>query len=284
MIVGTKRDLVIENIKKNACLGLFNDKVELDDPILTEEDEKEITDNYIYNRNTFSYKTKTVVATIMQNVATHMINKDTVILGIEKLPKDLKGAIITSNHFSPLENTVIKHMCNKIHKKLSIISQTSNFKMKGLIGFLLNYANTIPINHDARYLAKGFYGVLKEKIVEKEEMVLLYPEQEMWFNYRKPRPPKKGAYFFASKLNVPIISCFVEMVDMDKDDTEEFKKVRYVLHILDVIYPNPNLDTKENSEYLASTDYEKKVKCYEEVYDKSLSYDFEKCDIAGWKV
>lgn len=285
MIIGAdSRDLVINNIREYAERGMFHNKVEINDPVLSEEENKEITDNYLNSRNTASFKVKTFFATLLQQLATHMINRNTKIIGLDKIPKDLGGVIITSNHFSPLENTVIKHLCNILKTKLSIISQSTNFKMTGSIGFLMNYANTIPITTDSRYLAKGFYGVLKEKLVEKGEAVLLYPEQEMWFNYRKPRPPKKGAYFFAAKLNVPIISCFVEMVDMDKDDNSEFKRVQYVLHILDVLYPDKEKSVKENSDYLAERDYELKKECYENSYNKKLTYMFDSSDIAGWKV
>lgn len=72
----------------------------------------------------------------------------------------------------------------------------------------------------------------------------------MWFYYRKPRPPKNGAYFFAAKLNVPILSCFTEITDLAEDDTPEFKKVRYTLHVLGVLYPNPEKSVKENTEQL----------------------------------
>lgn len=37
------------------------------------------------------------------------------------------------------------------------------------------------------------------------------------------------------------------MKDMDKDDTEEFKRVKYVLHILDPIYPDPEKNERDNS-------------------------------------
>ena len=111
------------------------------------------------------------------------------------------GVLITSNHFGPLENTVIRHLTNTLHRRrLGIISQTSNFAMKGIIGYLMNYADTIPISTDPRYLARDFLSILKERLVDKKHAILLYPEQEMWFNYRKPRPPKGGAYFYAAKL------------------------------------------------------------------------------------
>ena len=284
MIIGDNRIEVIKNIKNNAENGEFHTKVEINDPVLTDEQIKAINNEYIENRKHLTFRVKTAIAVAMANFATKIINKNTVIMGSEKIPYGLEGVIITSNHFGPLENTVIRHLTNKLKRKnLAIISQTTNFAMTGPIGYLMNYANTIPISPDPRYLARDFLSVLKEKLIIKKEAILLYPEQEMWFNYRKPRPPKNGAYFYSAKLNVPIISCFVEIIDLDKDDTNDFKKVRYVLHVLDVLYPDPQKSTKENTEQLAETDYLLKKQCYEEVYNKELTYKFENSDIAGWK-
>lgn len=284
MIIGENRKAVIENIKRYAESEQFHNKVEVKDPNLTAEQSRKITDNYIENRNRVLYKFKKCLGVWLAKAATCLINKDTEIIGLDKIPNDLGGVLITSNHFSPLENTVIRHLTNKLGRKdLGIISQTSNFAMKGLVGYLMNYADTIPISTEPRYLARDFLSLLKERLVDKKHAILLYPEQEMWFNYRKPRPPKDGAYFFASKLNVPIVSCFVEMVDLTEDDTPEFKKVKYILHVLDVLYPDPQKSVRENTEFLSHTDYTLKKNCYESVYGKELTYTFENSDIAGWK-
>jgi len=284
MIIGENRRAVIENIKVFAESGQFHNKVELNDPVLTSEEHRRITDAYIANRNRITYKIKRALGVGLAKTATRVINRDTEIIGLEKIPENLEGAIITSNHFSPLENTVIRHLTNTLGRRhLGIICQTSNFAMKGIIGFLMNYADTIPISTQPRYLIKDFLMLMKERLVDKKHAVLLYPEQEMWFNYRKPRPPKDGAYFYAAKLNVPIVSCFVEMVDMDEDDTKEFKKVKFILHILDVLYPDCEKSVRENVDALSIADYTLKKKCYEQVYGKKLTYDFDSSDIAGWK-
>ena len=284
MILGEDRVSVIRNIKQNAESGAFHDKVELTDPVLSAAQSRDITDTYIAHRRRVSFRMKSALGVAVANIATRIINKDTVIEGLEKLPSDLRGVIITSNHFGPLENTVIRHLTKTLgRRRLGIISQTSNFAMTGFIGFLMNYADTIPISTDTRYLARDLLTVLKERLVDRGDAILLYPEQEMWFNYRKPRPPKNGAYFYAAKLNVPIVSCFVEMTDTNADDTPEFKKVRYTLHVLDVLYPDAALTARENTERLAQQDYALKVACYERVYGKPLSYAFESSDIAGWK-
>ncbi len=284
MIIGENRRSVIENIKNFAETGQFHNKVELNDPELTAAQSRQITDAYLENRKRLSFKIKTALGVALAQAATKAINKNTQIKGLEKIPKDLGGVLITSNHFSPLENTVIRHLTNTLgRKKLGIISQTSNFAMTGMVGFLMNYADTIPISTDPRYLAKDFLSLLKERLVDKKQAILLYPEQEMWFHYRKPRPPKNGAYFYAAKLNVPILSCFVEIVDLDEDDTAEFKKVKFILHILDVLYPDGNKTARENTEMLSARDYALKKACYESVYGKELTYAFHPSDIAGWK-
>ena len=284
MIIGDNRRAVIENIKSFAESGQFHNKVELNDPVLTAEQSRKITDAYLENRSSLTFKAKTAFGVFLAKTATKIINKNTEIIGLEKIPKDLGGVLITSNHFSPLENTVIRHLTNTLgRRKLGIISQTSNFAMTGIIGYIMNYADTIPISTDPRYLARDFLSILKERLVNRKHAILLYPKQEMWFNYRKPRPPKNGAYFYATKLNIPIISCFVEMIDLNVDETAEFKKVKYVLHVLDVLYTDPHKTARENTEALSEMDYCLKKVCYEKVYGKELSYAFDSSDIAGWK-
>lgn len=284
MIIGEDRKKVIENIKFNAENQRFHDKVEPNDPVLNKEQEKAITDAYVQSRNKVSFRLKRAVAVAAAKIAAKKINEDTEIVGLEKIPPDLGGVLITSNHFGPLENTVLRFLIGKLkRKKLGIICQTSNFAMNGAIGFLMNYADTIPISTDPRYLAKDFIDILKERLVDDNDAILLYPEQEMWFNYRKPRPPKNGAYFFASKLSVPILSCFVEIIDQDEDENEEFKKSKYRLHILGLLRPDKTKSTKENTQILAERDYALKKECYETVYGKKLVYKFENDDIAGWK-
>ena len=223
MIPGGDRTPVIRNIRDYAQSGEFYHKVELHDPVLTPAESKAITDGYMKNRRRLSYRMKRLTAVTLADYMTGRLNQATSIVGLEKIPAELGGVIITSNHFSPFENTAIRYLVQQAGlSRLNIISQTSNFAMNGVVGFLMNYADTIPISVDPRYLSREFMAVLREKLVEKQETVLLYPEQEMWFNYRKPRPPKKGAYYYAAKLRVPVLSCFVEIVDTDENESPDF--------------------------------------------------------------
>lgn len=281
MIIGDNRAQVIDNIRTAAGLGDFHRKVEVNDPVLTPEQQKAITDRYLSRRGKLSFRAKSLVARKTANLLTSALNRDTQIVGLDKLDT-IDGVIITSNHFSPIENTVIRTLARKLGKRrLNIVSQVGNLAMPGAIGFLMNYADTIPLSENPRYLAREFTDILGE-LLDKGETVLIYPEQEMWFNYRKPRPPKRGAYHFAARLGRPIVSCFVEMRDTPEHDTDEFCKVQYVLHILGTLYPDPEKSVRENSEQLCLVDFELKKEAYERIYGEPLDYSFDRSDIAGW--
>ena len=113
MIIGTDRLPVIDNIKKRVKDGELNAKVELSDPMLSAAEEKAITDRYLKDRNSLSFRLKSSIAGIIVCVGGYFINKNTEIVG--KIdPEVLKsGVIVTSNHFSPLENTVIRTYLRK---------------------------------------------------------------------------------------------------------------------------------------------------------------------------
>ena len=282
MIIGDNRRGVIKNIKKAAESGDFYAKVETGDPCLTKEQSDAIVSEYLKRRGTVVYKIKAAFARRCADLLTFALNRDTEIIGMEKLRGIPGGAIVTSNHFSPIENTCIRLITKKMGKKrINIVSQETNLAMKGAFGFLMNYADIIPISSNLRYVGGAFATIL-EDLLKKDEYILIYPEQEMWFNYRKPRPPKRGPFYYAARFNVPVICCFVEMRDMERWDTDEFKKVQFAVHILDVIYPDPDKSVKENSEQMCAKDYTLKKQAYEKIYGKSLNYTFDNSDIAGW--
>lgn len=282
MIIGDNKQETIKNIKRAIEQKDFNQKVEINDPKLTLEEKNKIVEKYLKSRNKFLFKIKTRIAKITIFILTKILEKDTKIIGKENLKHINGGAIITSNHFNPLDNLIIQKLAKEILKKrLYIVGQEANLAMTGIIGFFMNYSDIIPISNQISYMKKEFPNIIKETL-QKNNLILIYPEQEMWFNYKKPRPLKEGAYYFAAKNNVPIISCFVEMIETEEKDNEKFNKVNHVLHVLKPIYPNPNKSIKENCEFMMETDYNQKKEAYEKAYNKELDYVFEiDEDIAG---
>ena len=156
--------------------------------------------------------------------------------------------------------------------------------LPGFLRYLMNYVGTIPIVDSPHYIGNDFIKHLHNAL-DRDNWVLIYPEQEMWWNYRKPRKLQRGAYYFAAKQNVPIISTFVEIQDLPKLEKQDnnFYQTKYIVHVLPVIYPDLNLSEKESSTKMMEQDYKQKVAAYERIYGKKLNYDFSNDDIAGWR-
>ena len=118
---------------------------------------------------------------------------------------------------------------------------------------------------------KNFMAALKTYLSQGRQ-ILIYPEQAMWWNYRKPRPLTAGAYRFAAQNNAPVIPMFITMEDSDNLDPFDFPVQEYTVHILQPIYPKADLSEKENAEYMKDRNYKVWKEVYESTYGKPLSY------------
>lgn len=280
MIIGGSKKEVIKNIKKNILDGQLNKKVEVDDPVV--DDVEKVLDKFYKNQKKLGYnfkkrKANKIVEQFKKNVG------DISIVGLENLEGlDLShGSIITNNHFNPLDSYTSRKVVNEIlKKKMYIVIEDTNLCLPGILGFLMNNLDVLPISKSPNYLVKKFIPEFNN-ILSNGNVILIYPEEEMWFNYRKPRPCKRGAYQFASKFNVPIISCFTEIIDLNEKDNDEFNKVKYVVHILKPIIPDNNKSDRQNSIDMANIDFNQKKDAYIKAYGKELTYDFDNTDIAG---
>ncbi len=255
IILDDTREEVIENIKQAIKDEDWYAKVEVNDPVLSGNERDELLKKVMKRRHTPKYLFNRRMARYMANMASRLVNISTHIEGLEKVEHLKGGAIITSNHFSPLENAIVRYMILKAGKKhLNIVSQETNLAMEGVLGYLMNYADIIPISNNRNYMTKFFEPQLNEMLKNKE-FILIYPEQEMWFNYKKPRPPKRGPFYYASKLGVPVINCFVEMKNTKKKLDDDFVDVKYKISVLDVMLPDPNKTERENSMYMRDRNY-----------------------------
>lgn len=283
MFIGGSKKAVVENIRAAVKEQRFYEKTEVGDPNLSEAAKAKLIKRFLRIHRTPAYAFNNWLARCVTDTVSRIENRGTEYIGIENIRNISTGAVITSNHFNPLENTAVRQAMKKVGKgRMYVVCQESNYAMKGLVGFLMNYMDTIPIwKSNANYMKYEFNDMVGG-LLKKNRFLLIYPEQEMWFNYRKPRPPKRGAYYYAAKYQVPVISCFVEIRDCDEKENEEFYKTRYIVHILPVIYPDSSLSVRENSFRMMELDYEQKKEAYEKAYGKELRYEFEDSDIAGW--
>lgn len=284
MIIGGDKSAVIENIRKNIKEGELNKKAELDDPVFSDEEADAAIAKYNEMRKRkISHAIKSFGAYTIVNYAWLKHKKVTTFDGLEKIKELEKGAIVTCNHFNPIDSIFARAALKKTGRKSPyIVIQETNLGMKGANGFLMNNMRMIPILKRPNYLLKTFIPRVKE-LAEAGEFIQIYPEEELWFNYRKPRPCKRGTYVFAAQANVPVLPIFIEMIDTDEPDNEQFNKLKYVVHILDPIYPDPEKTERQNSIEMAAKDYEERVEAYEKAYGKKLDYKFSYSDIAGYK-
>ena len=279
-----ERILVIENIKNCIKENRFNSKVEFGDHVVTEEERQNVVMQFDTLRENSLNVPKRAAARKIANKFTKFFNKNTEIIGIENVENIETGAIITANHFHPTDSTVIRHLTNKLDRtsKLDIVIEEENLFLKEF-SVLMNYCNTIPLSKSDTYMKEKFFPAIK-KFLDKKHWILVFPEEEMWFNYKKPRPFKIGAYHLAVKYNVPIIPTFIAMYERQEEyDDDGFNKVDFKLYVMDALYPDMSLPLKERKQDLMKKDYDLKVKAYEKAYGKKLDYTFENWDIAGFE-
>ena len=111
-----------------------------------------------------------------------------------------------------------------------------------------------------------------DTILQRGDYILIYPEQSLWWNYKKPKPLKNGAFKLASRNNVPVLPIFITMEDSDFLGEDGFPVQEYIINIKPPIYPDENLSQKENVEIMKDKNFEIWKKVYEEFYEIPLEY------------
>lgn len=193
--------------------------------------------------------------------------------GSENIKKVQGGAIVTCNHFSIYDHyAVFRAMRNEYGKKFRLykVIREGNYSFPGLFGFFFKHCNTLPLSSNSETL-RNFLKAMKF-FLERGKKILIYPEQAMWRNYKKPRPFKEGAFKLAAKNNVPVIPCFITMEDTEKLDNDGFNIQAYTMWFLDPIYPDKELSAKENAQIMLEKNFEAVKKVYEKVYKIPLEY------------
>ena len=193
--------------------------------------------------------------------------------GIENFDAVEGGRIVTCNHFSVGDNYAVwvalrDHMDGKMLYK--VIREGNYTNPPKPFGLFMRHCNTLPLSSQKATMGK-FMKAFAE-LLGRGETILIYPEQGMWWNYRKPRPMQDGAFSLAVRNKAPIVPIFITMEDSDVLDGDGFPVQAYTLHILPAIYPDSSLSRIEAKKDMKNRNYEAWVKVYEEVYGKPLRY------------
>ena len=187
-----------------------------------------------------------------------------------------KGAIITCNHFNAMDNFAVYKAIEKhvYHRELVKVCREGNYtNFPGFYGFLFKHCNTLPLSSVASTM-KNFMHAVKTYLAQGRQ-ILIYPEQGMWWNYRKPRPLTSGAFKMAAENNVPVIPFFITMRDSDIVDSDGFFVQEYTVNILKPIFPKEELSVRQNAEFMKNENYSVWKKVYEEFYGIPLVYSEE---------
>ncbi len=197
------------------------------------------------------------------------------IYGLENYQKIKNGgAIITCNHFNPYDNYVVyKAIEKELGKKrlYKVIREGNYTNFPGFYGMIFRHCNTLPLSSNTETMKLFFKAV--DILLKRGEKILIYPEQGMWWNYKKPRPLKMGSFKLAVRSNVPVLPCFITMEDSNKVAPDGSFHQRHTLHILPPIYPDSSKPAKISAQELADKNYQVWKEKYEEIYKIPLKYE-----------
>ena len=265
---------ILKRIEEYEKASRFNDDVEIDPPA------KSINPNEVdYVNKQFSNKCLTLIANALGATFFHAMLKQKKLIikevnGLENAKSVKGGAIVTCNHFNIADNYVvyrtIKPALKKGHFLYKVIKEGNYTSFEGPLRLMMRHGNTLPLSSNVETMKKFWEGM--DILLKRGEKILVYPEQAMWWNYKKPRPMKQGAFRMAAKYNVPIIPTFITMKDSIFLDDEGFFVQELYVHYLLPIYPDEDLSLVENTKIMMKRNYDLWVKTYEEFYQKKLEY------------
>ena len=231
-----------------------------------------------YLNEKLSNRIKTKIANILgTRFFEKMISERKLIIkevrGIENFTAVDGGKIVTCNHFSISDNYAVwrslrGHMGGKMLYK--VIREGNYTNPPKPFGLFMRHCNTLPLSSKMATVKKFMRAV--SVLLGRGETILIYPEQGMWWNYRKPRPMQDGAFTLAVRNKAPVVPIFITMEDSDVYDGDGFPVQEYTLHILPAIYPDEKLSPSTAKEKMRNENYEAWVRTYEDVYKKTLIY------------
>ncbi len=268
------RQEILNRIKVYEKEGKFNEPVE-NDP----EAPELLPDQVDYLCKKFSSRFKKKVANFLgDRYFLGLIKKDILVIdevkGEEHLSVLKDGAVVTCNHFSVCDNYIVFHCIRKYlpHKYLYKVIREGNYtNFPGLYGFLFRHCNTLPLSRNRRTMINFMTAI--NTLLKNGETVLIYPEQEMWWNYKKPRPYKVGGFKIAYRAGVPVVPMFITMKDdPERVDADGCPVQHHTLHVMPPIYPDAELGEKQGAQKMMEEAYAACKAKYEEVYGIPLVY------------
>ncbi|MCR5232031.1 MAG: 1-acyl-sn-glycerol-3-phosphate acyltransferase [Acholeplasmatales bacterium] len=270
---------IMKKIRDYELTGRFSEDVEQDPP------SREIKPGEVdYLKEKVSSKMKTKFAYfIARRFLNKIIREKQMIIkdieGIENLKNLETGAILTCNHFNAFDSfaiqvayeaSITKGKERRKKRFYRVIREGNYTSFPGFYGFLMRNCYTLPLASNQKAMQQFMRST--NKLLQKGNLVLVYPEQSMWWNYKKPKPLQKGAFQFAVKADVPVVPCFITMKDSDIVGKDGFMVQEYTIHIGKPIKPNAIGNNQEKISYMMEENYRVWKEIYERIYQQKLVY------------
>lgn len=267
------RVAVVKKMRDYEERGIFDLDLEDDPPT------KELLPDRIdyFRRGAFD-KVKTEIAYKMAKDFLEKIQREgqmriREVRGLENMANLKSGAVITCNHFNPFDTFAMHEAYLRSGVKgrtlYRVIREGNYTSFGGFYGYLMRNFYTLPLSSNRHTMNK--FSAAVDSLLREGHFVLIYPEQSLWWNYRKPKPLKVGAYSIAFKSGVPVLPCFITMKDSDTLGEDGYPIQEYTINIGEPIYPDMSLSRKESIDKMM----EENARVWREIYERDYNMPLE---------
>lgn len=266
---------IIKEIEKLEREGKFDIDPEKDPPNIKLE-----VENVDYLNKKLSSKINNKIAKFVGRKFMKKLLEDKKLIikeinGIENLDNIKGGAVLTCNHFNPFDSFAMEYLYeaskkSKTSELYRVIKEGNYTNFPGFYGFLFKNCNTLPLSSSVNTMQAFIEAV--SSVLKNGDLVLIYPEQSLWWNYKKPKPLKTGGFKIAVKCNVPVVPVFITMTESDIIGDDGFNILEYHINVGKPIYQDESLTVKQNIENMKNKNYKVWKNIYEDFYKTPLEY------------
>lgn len=149
------------------------------------------------------------------------------------------GKILVANHVALLDCLIEKQA---VFNRVYFIAGAHNNK-KGFFGYTLKILGLMPYSFqlsNQKNLTRAIAYYLK-----KGKTIEFNPEQAMWRGYKKLRPFKNGAFYYAVKNNVPVVPMVNLIRDPNGWDKLRGRKFKITAKFLPPVYADESLPERD---------------------------------------
>ena len=268
-----ERQAILDKIAEYERLGLFDRDVEPDPPTLPLEPDM-IT--YLDRRPAAEIRRFFAFSLARLYFKLALLRRELYIdgiYGVENLTRIGGGAVITANHIHPFDSFIMQYVFDRARRDgrmYRVIREGNYTSFPGFYGFLMRNCDTLPLS--SRFATMKKFVRATDTALKDGHCVLVYPEESMWWNYRKPKPLKDGAFDIAERAGVPIVPTFITISDDARIGKDGFPIRHYSVHVGEPVYPDRSLSRRESRERMREATFAYMKSTYERVYGTPLEY------------